>query len=93
MPLKSARCTRIGPLSHGAEGSTISQDDPRRAQPDNDLFELLAALRLDTANEILILSGRSRRDLEEWFGALAVALDAEHGALVHPNHDIARWLL
>ncbi|HEV2211516.1 MAG TPA: bifunctional alpha,alpha-trehalose-phosphate synthase (UDP-forming)/trehalose-phosphatase [Verrucomicrobiae bacterium] len=67
-------------------------DDPRRAQPDNDLLELLAALSRDPANEILILSGRSRRDLEEWFGGLAVALGAEHGAWLRGKGDAWRLL-
>jgi trehalose 6-phosphate synthase/phosphatase len=33
----------------------------------------------------VIVSGRSRRDLEEWFGRLPVALVAEHGIWMHPR--------
>ncbi len=32
----------------------------------------------------MIVSGRSRRDLEEWFGRLPVALMAEHGMWLRP---------
>ncbi len=53
--------------------------DPKLARPDAELLELLGALAADAANEVLIVSGRSRRDLEEWFGNLPVALVAEHG--------------
>ena len=52
---------------------------PGLAKPDAELLELLAALGRDPANEVVIISGRPRRDLEEWFGSLPVALVAEHG--------------
>lgn len=53
--------------------------DPKYAQPDADLIDLLAALANDPANRIVIISGRPRRDLEQWFGQLPVSLVAEHG--------------
>lgn len=53
--------------------------EPKLAQPDAELRELLTALGRDPANEVVIISGRSRRDLEEWFGQLPVSIVAEHG--------------
>ena len=63
-------------------------EDPKLAQPDAELLNLLAVLGADPANEVVIVSGRPRRDLEEWFGKLPVALVAEHGVwLRHQNAD------
>jgi trehalose 6-phosphate synthase/phosphatase len=64
-------------------------EDPTKARPDEELLKLLAALGADPANEIVIISGRSRRDLEEWFGQLPVALVAEHGVWL--RHRNAEW--
>jgi trehalose 6-phosphate synthase/phosphatase len=52
---------------------------PRLARPDEELLELLSSLGADGRNDVVIVSGRPRRDLEEWFGRLPVALVAEHG--------------
>ena len=54
--------------------------EPRLARPDPELFEMLTALGSDPANHLTIISGRPRRALEEWFGALPISLIAEHGA-------------
>lgn len=52
---------------------------PRLARPDADLMELLGALATDPLSEVTIISGRTRRDLEDWFGKLPIGLVAEHG--------------
>jgi trehalose 6-phosphate synthase/phosphatase len=63
-------------------------ENPERAQPDAEVFSLLSVLGQDPANEVVIISGRQRRDLEKWFGKLPVALVAEYGAwLRRPNSD------
>jgi trehalose 6-phosphate synthase/phosphatase len=54
-------------------------DHPRSAPPDKELVDLIAALARDPANELVIISGRSRADLEDWFGFLPISLIAEHG--------------
>ncbi|HEY5914654.1 MAG TPA: bifunctional alpha,alpha-trehalose-phosphate synthase (UDP-forming)/trehalose-phosphatase [Verrucomicrobiae bacterium] len=64
-------------------------DDPKLAQPDKELIELLRGLGGAVGNEVLIVSGRPRRDLEEWFGSLPVALVAEHGVWLRPKG--AEW--
>ncbi len=60
-------------------------DDPKLARPDAELLELLARLDRDPANHLVIISGRPRRDLEEWFGPLPLALVAEHGIWLRPK--------
>jgi trehalose 6-phosphate synthase/phosphatase len=54
-------------------------DNPRLAQPDEELLQLLSLLSADSASEVVIVSGRRRSDLEQWFGHLPVGLIAEHG--------------
>ncbi|GIW10286.1 MAG: hypothetical protein KatS3mg061_1343 [Dehalococcoidia bacterium] len=54
-------------------------DTPGRAWPDAELLSILANLCADPRNEVVIVSGRSRHDLEYWFGELDLALAAEHG--------------
>jgi trehalose 6-phosphate synthase/phosphatase len=63
--------------------------DPKHAQPDADLIDLLSALAKDPANRVVIISGRPRRDLERWFGHLPVSLIAEHG--VWMRRKDAEW--
>jgi trehalose 6-phosphate synthase/phosphatase len=53
--------------------------DPKQARPDAELMDLLRALSAVGGNEVVIVSGRPRRDLEEWLGGLPVGLVAEHG--------------
>ena len=58
---------------------------PKLARPDAELLALLSVLGTDTANELVIVSGRPRSDLEEWFGRLPLALVAEHGVWLRPK--------
>jgi trehalose 6-phosphate synthase/phosphatase len=67
-------------------------EDPKLARPDGEVLELLAALAAPAGNEVIIVSGRPRRDLEEWFGALPVALVAEHGVWLRPKGGAWRML-
>ena len=53
---------------------------PHLARPNEALLELLRKFAADPRNEIVLLSGRDKATLEEWFGALAIGLVAEHGA-------------
>ena len=64
-------------------------EDPKLAQPDAELLNLLAILGADPANQVVIISGRPRRDLEDWFGKLPVALVAEHGVWL--RHQKLDW--
>ena len=52
---------------------------PELAYPDGELLDLLETLASDERIRVEIVSGRPRETLEGWFGALPVALSAEHG--------------
>ncbi|CAN5191957.1 bifunctional alpha,alpha-trehalose-phosphate synthase (UDP-forming)/trehalose-phosphatase [soil metagenome] len=52
------------------------------AQPAKPLLDLLDALATDERNEVVLISGRSKDDLQEWFGTRNINLIAEHGALI-----------
>lgn len=53
---------------------------PSEAEPNRHLLELLGELAEDPANEVVVISGRSKADLLNWLGDLPIALAAEHGA-------------
>jgi trehalose 6-phosphate synthase/phosphatase len=62
-------------------------DTPRLAQPDADLLALLTQLACDESNEVVIVSGRQRSDLENWFGHLPIGLIAEHGVWLRAKNS------
>jgi trehalose 6-phosphate synthase/phosphatase len=55
---------------------------PEDADPTPSLKRLLEKLASKQDTQLAIISGRSRDDLQAWFGDLPVTLVAEHGALV-----------
>jgi trehalose 6-phosphate synthase/phosphatase len=50
-----------------------------KALPGGKVLSLLARLAGDPANRVVIISGRDRHTLEQWFGNLPLQLVAEHG--------------
>jgi trehalose 6-phosphate synthase/phosphatase len=59
--------------------------DPGKAKPSDRAYEVLTKLSLNQHNKVVIISGRSKNDLENWFGKLPIALAAEHGALIRES--------
>lgn len=55
---------------------------PEKAKPDADLLKLLEMLCDEPKNEVVIVSGRDKDVLEQWFGALNLGLIAEHGVWI-----------
>jgi trehalose 6-phosphate synthase/phosphatase len=55
---------------------------PEGAKPDEELIGLLDELACEPRNEIVIISGREKDNLTEWFGGLDIGLVAEHGIWV-----------
>lgn len=53
---------------------------PEAAEPDTQLINLLQHLAEDTANKLVIISGRDRHTLDEWLGDIPLSMIAEHGA-------------
>ena len=62
---------------------------PERAGPDDEIMGLLRSLSSNPRNNIVIISGRDKATLEEWFGNLGTALVAEHGAWI--RHGSEKW--
>lgn len=54
----------------------------KKAAPSVAVLNLLAKLAGDDMNEVVIVSGRSRENLDEWFDGVAINLVAEHGAFI-----------
>ncbi|HEY0078073.1 MAG TPA: bifunctional alpha,alpha-trehalose-phosphate synthase (UDP-forming)/trehalose-phosphatase [Pyrinomonadaceae bacterium] len=66
---------------------------PQDAVPPPELIELLAQLASDPANTIAVISGRSRDDLDGWFGDVrGLWLAAEHGAVMR-SPETLKWEL
>lgn len=64
--------------------------NPKSARPTDELLELIRDIREKSAPDIVILSGRSREDLDKWLGNLPVNLTAEHGSWIK-EHDSDKW--
>lgn len=58
------------------------EDVPSHASPDDALLDLLAALSKVGNCDCVIISGRDRTTLQQWFGHLPISLVAEHGAWI-----------
>jgi trehalose 6-phosphate synthase/phosphatase len=52
---------------------------PSVVAPGGTTIEILRSLAADPSNRVIIISGRDRQTLENWFGDLPVGLVAEHG--------------
>jgi len=62
------------------DGTLVNfNSDINKASPDSGLYQLLAKLSSDKANEIVLISGRDHHKMEEWFGNSGVHIIAEHG--------------
>jgi trehalose 6-phosphate synthase/phosphatase len=58
---------------------------PRNAFPDKDVLGLLQKLSEQQQTRVVILSGRDKNTLQEWFGHLPIELSAEHGLFLKPK--------
>jgi trehalose 6-phosphate synthase/phosphatase len=56
----------------------------RTALPSDNLMQLLHGLTDNPANDVVLISGRRKEDLEQWLGELPIAMVAEHGAFIKP---------
>ncbi len=61
---------------------------PHLARPDEELKTLVRKVCADKRNTVVIISGRDRATLEEWFGDQSLHIVAEHGAWIRrPGGD------
>lgn len=64
---------------------------PELATPGPRVVGLLKRLSSVPGNEVVIISGRMRQVLDEWFGDFDISLVAEHGALLR-RRGRSRWV-
>ncbi|TMI30088.1 bifunctional alpha,alpha-trehalose-phosphate synthase (UDP-forming)/trehalose-phosphatase [Candidatus Bathyarchaeota archaeon] len=57
-------------------------DSPEKAVPSDTLLETLKRLSEEPRTRIVIVSGRHKDTLQQWFGSLNIAMIAEHGGWV-----------
>ena len=53
---------------------------PHLAKPTGEVLKILERLGNDPSNHVVLISGRTKDNLDEWFGTLPIGLVAEHGA-------------
>ncbi len=65
------------------EGTLIpSNRTLKQARPDKELTDILQMLTQDEKNEIILISGRQRSTLEDWFSGFDLSFIAENGAWI-----------
>ena len=52
---------------------------PKHAEPDDEILFLLKKLASDKKNKIILISGRDKNTIDNWFNKLNIDLIAEHG--------------
>lgn len=52
---------------------------PSLAVPNESILRLLSSLAADPKNNVVVISGRDRQNLDDWFGQLPLSIVAEHG--------------
>jgi trehalose 6-phosphate synthase/phosphatase len=63
------------------DGTLVAiKKSPENAKPDMELYNLLADLT--ASNDVVLISGRDKNTLEQWFGHFNMGLVAEHGAWI-----------
>lgn len=58
--------------------------DYKSVNPPTSVLDILAGLKADSSNDVVLVSGRSSTDLERWFAKLHINLVGEHGAVSKP---------
>jgi len=64
--------------------------DPKKAAPEHSVTDIVTKLAEDPRNEVVLVSGRTKADLDNWFGGVPISLAAEHGAFVKKLGD-RKW--
>ena len=64
---------------------------PKIAKPTEDLLKILKHLSEGSGTEVVLISGRDKNTLQDWFGMLNIKLVAEHGIWIKEKN--ANWFL
>lgn len=60
---------------------------PQMAKPSEQLLKILKELSDDPTNTIILMSGRDKDNLQDWFGLLDMRLVAEHGVWIKEKNE------
>lgn len=66
---------------------------PSEARPPEEVLNLLRRLAEDPKTDLVLISGRDRKTLDEWFGQIPAGLVAEHGAWFREKNEEWRTTL
>jgi trehalose 6-phosphate synthase/phosphatase len=66
------------------------KDDPAEASPSSEVVAMLKRLAEQKRTSVVVISGRSLHDLDEWLGHLPITLVAEHGAMIRRKGS-SKW--
>lgn len=65
-------------------------NNPDMVEPSKTILLILNEMTKNPNTTIVVVSGRTRNDLERWFGKMRVNLVAEHGAWIKEINDVWR---
>ncbi|MDH4210139.1 MAG: bifunctional alpha,alpha-trehalose-phosphate synthase (UDP-forming)/trehalose-phosphatase [candidate division WOR-3 bacterium] len=79
--IKDCRSRRNRLLLLDYDGTLVPfVSEPSRAAPDREITNIIRKLAANPKNTVVIVSGRDRQTLDNWFGNLNLGMIAEHGA-------------
>ena len=64
---------------------------PDKVEPNQTILSILSKMSQNPNNTIIILSGRTRKDLDGWFGGMNLNLVAEHGVWIKETNG--EWVM
>ncbi len=68
------------------------QNDPQKATPDQELYELLDQLNALPETDVFLISGRDKETFTKWFGKKKYSMIVEHGVWISQQGDPFRML-
>ena len=81
--LSSYRSARRRLLLLDYDGTLVGfKGRPEQAKPDKALLRLIETLSTNDRNDVIIISGRDKDTLEQWFSHLNLEMSAEHGGWI-----------
>ncbi len=60
------------------------RNNPKHAKPDDELLGILDKLASNPKNRVVLISGRDKETMEDWFGGKPYTLIVEHGVWLKP---------
>ena len=75
------------------DGTLVGFDkDPKAVAPDDEILGILSDLSSHKDNRLVIISGRDKDTMDDWFGKLNIDLIAEHGIWLY-NSETDKWIM